>query len=139
MARLTPEDVERIKGEIRFDWEISIAMKPVLAADAQSTLDDQDFAPALVRNLRINLDPFLAPFVANGCRKPKGHKWPGPRRHRKHPRFAEKFRQVVKALIRQCRRREGREVPHPEIRQATRRTELYIIEIIRHTDLADLV
>lgn len=136
MARLTPEEVERIKSEIQFDWEISIAMKPALGADARSALDDETFAPALVQNIRVNLDPFLAPFVANGCRKPKAQKWPGPRRHRKHPRFTEKFRQVVRTLVERCR---GDRAKKPEIRKAARRVELYIVEVIRHTDLADIV
>lgn len=136
MARLTPEEVERIKSEMRFDWEISIAMRPALAADARSALDDQDFAPALVRNIRVNLDPYLAPFVANGCRRPKAQKWAGPRRHRKRVRFTEKFRQVVRSLVERCR---GGRARKPEIRKAARRVELYIVEVIRHTDLADIV
>ena len=136
MARLSCEEVEKIKTEMSFDLKISIAMKENLNPDARAALADGTFAPNLVRTVRGTLDPYLTAYIANHCRMSKDIILPRSRDHRKHPRFAQQFSGVVRTLVGRC---AGPKATTTLIRKRAKRVERFIVEIIRRTTLRHLV
>jgi hypothetical protein len=129
-TRLSPERVEELKKQEKFDRQLAVALIPPTHDARRRWVKHPVYGETVANAIKDHIDPKLRVFISKGCRRIPGDVYNTRVVHSRQKIGGPELRRLVKGFLEVCLPERGN-VDRAQMRQAIRNTENLILEMVR--------